>query len=195
MTPGQKRAALALAPVVLFGAFLAGRYTAHPPPSHDERKAVTDVKATATTVAKVDVAKHETATRDTDTTVHTVTRWRPAVAAVGGCPAIPASVEQETVRETHAAVTRTADTKLAKQVQQQRETEAHQTVVELHTVEARPNWSVLALVGAQIGGRHEIVPGPYVVGASLERRIVGPVSVGIWGLSSAAGGISVRVDF
>jgi len=182
-------------PVALVLGVALGRYTAAPPPSHDERKVATDVKAKATTVARVEEARHETATRDTDTTVRTVTRWRPAVAAVGGCPAVPASIEQETVRETHAAATRAADTKRASNVQAKQEVEAQQTVVEMHTVEARPRWSVLALVGAQIGGRHEIVPGPYVVGASLERRIVGPVSVGIWGMSSAAGGISVRVDF
>jgi len=195
VTPGQKRAGLALAPVILFGAFLVGRVTASPPPSHDERKVVTDSKATSTTVAKVDEAKHETATRDTDTTVRTVTRWLPAVAASVGCPAVPAHVEQETVRETHAAATRTADTKRAQQVQQHAETEAHQTVVELHAVEARPNWNIAVLAGAQLGGRSLLIPAPFVGGVHIQRRVLGPVSIGLWGTTGMAGGVSVGLSW
>lgn len=192
----NRRAVIVGAAVLaLAGSFATGRYTASPPARRDETHATTDTKATVATVAHAEEAKHETTQRDTDATTRTVTRWLPGVPAAGGCPAIPAHVEQETTRETHAASTRTADAKRSSAVQEKQEVEAHQTVVTLHTVEARPRWSVLALVGAQIGGRHEIVPGPYVIGASLERRIVGPVSVGIWALSSAAGGVSVRLDW
>lgn len=189
-------AGFAVASVLSFG---AGRYTAPAPAVRDERTVATTTRATAAVVAKIDEARHETATNDTDTTEHVVTRWLPAAPGVGGCPAIPAHVEQEVTRETHAAATRTADARRAQQVQQHAEQQAQQTVVELHTVTAapRPAWSVAMLAGGQLGGRRlvDALPSPLVVGVALDRRLAGPVSAGLWATSGMAGGISIRVDW
>lgn len=53
------------------------------------------------------------------------------------------------------------------------------------TTNDRPDWHVSALVG---------LPGP-VYGAHVQRRILGPVSVGAWALTSKAAGVSLGVEF
>jgi len=190
---------LVAVPVGMVLAFAFGRYTAQPATVRDSRKVETAAKATsvatsethAATVVKTD------ATKDVDTKSHSVIRWLPAVAAKDGCPAIPAHVEQETDVETHAASKRTSDShgdksstgKLAQS------SEAHQATVETHTVTAPPNWAVSALVGAQLVGNAVLVPAPLVVGVVVERRILGPVSAGLWATSGRAGGLSLRIDW
>lgn len=58
---------------------------------------------------------------------------------------------------------------------------------ESHTVtSARPNWRVGALVGVHLSPG---VPAP-VYGAVVERRLLGPISVGAWGLGSPTAGVS-----
>lgn len=51
-----------------------------------------------------------------------------------------------------------------------------------------PQWRVSGLVGTGL----PLVP---IYGAHVERRILGPVSVGAWALSSGVGGLSVGVSF
>lgn len=60
---------------------------------------------------------------------------------------------------------------------------------------ARPDWRVGVLVGASI--REPLLPlaGPLVIGASVERRIVGGVSAGAWLNTVGAAGASVSVEF
>jgi hypothetical protein len=63
------------------------------------------------------------------------------------------------------------------------------------TVEAaRPAWRVHALVGVRLsdvlGGK--LAP---AYGAALERRVLGPLSVGAWGLSTGTVGVSVSLEF
>lgn len=62
---------------------------------------------------------------------------------------------------------------------------------------ARPDWrvGVLAGVDARQVSLVPLSPGPLVFGGIVERRLVGPVSVGAWGLSSATFGVSVSVEF
>jgi hypothetical protein len=67
-------------------------------------------------------------------------------------------------------------------------------VVREKRVDAPLNWHVSALVGAGVSLK-PFGLGPLVYGASVERRVLGPVVVGVWGLSSAAGGITVGVAF
>jgi hypothetical protein len=68
------------------------------------------------------------------------------------------------------------------------------------TVEtAKPQWRVGLLVGTDLT-KLSVQPtapwiNPLLVGGHVERRIIGPVFVGVWGLSSGAGGISVAVEF
>ena len=118
----------------------------------------------------------------------TVTKW---AKAPDGSPVV--------TQETHAEQDRQAETKAQghTQAQQQRETDVHQVTVETHVVEARPAWSASVLAGGRLGGRRlvDTLPAPLVVGVALERRILGPVSAGLWATSGMAGGLTVRVDW
>lgn len=52
-----------------------------------------------------------------------------------------------------------------------------------------PDWRVGAMVGVDLGG-------PSVAyGAQIERRILGPIYVGAWGLSNGAGGVAIGIPF
>ena len=56
------------------------------------------------------------------------------------------------------------------------------------------NWHVSALVGALVNFK-PLGLGPVTYGVAVERRVLGPVFVGVWGLSSGAGGLSLGVGF
>lgn len=60
---------------------------------------------------------------------------------------------------------------------------------------ARPDWRVGVLVGASI--RDPLLPlaGPLVIGASVERRIIGGVSAGAWVNTGGSAGAAVSVEF
>ncbi len=167
--------------LALAGAFAAGRYTAHPPTRDVVRTEIQYRDRVQTQVV------HDVQTvHDVEVQQHVVTQWRTG-------PDKVTTVTQYVDREQKAQTRAQGHT----QAQQQRETEAQQTVVELHTVEARPAWSVSLLAGGQLGGRRlfEALPAPLVVGVAIERRILGPVSAGLWATSGMAGGLSLRVDF
>lgn len=86
-------------------------------------------------------------------------------------------------------------------------TDARETVDVAKTVESsgsstisstttlRPDWRVGVLVGASL--REPLVPvaGPLVLGASVERRIVGGLSAGAWVNTVGAAGASVSLEF
>lgn len=59
----------------------------------------------------------------------------------------------------------------------------------------RPDWRVGVLVGASI--RDPLLPlaGPLVIGASVERRIIGGVSAGAWVNTGGSAGAAVSVEF
>jgi hypothetical protein len=63
------------------------------------------------------------------------------------------------------------------------------------TTTVRPDWRVGVLVGTSL--REPLVPiaGPLVLGASLERRIVGGLSAGAWANTSGAAGASLSMEF
>jgi len=60
---------------------------------------------------------------------------------------------------------------------------------------SRPDWRLGVLVGASL--REPLLPvaGPLVLGASLERRIVGGLSAGAWLNTVGAAGASLSVEF
>lgn len=60
---------------------------------------------------------------------------------------------------------------------------------------ARPDWRVGVLVGASL--RDPLLPlaGPLVIGASVERRIIGGVSAGAWVNTGGSAGAAVSVEF
>lgn len=63
------------------------------------------------------------------------------------------------------------------------------------TVTLRPDWRVGLQVGASLVTPALPITGPLVLGASVERRIVGGVSAGLWANTVGAGGASVSVEF
>lgn len=117
----------------------------------------------------------------------TVTKWRWLPGGVAEAEQVTRAATDTASRETsteHAVAT----TDASKQLQTLTVTE--------HLVEvqaARPKWSVTLMPGVDLRGASSL---PYhaVVGASVERRVIGPVSIGLWGNSALAGGISIRGD-
>jgi len=192
---------LVAVPIGMVLAFAIGRYTAQPPTVRDSRKVETSAKSTSVATAETHaaVAAKVDATKDVDTKSHTVIKWLPAVAAKDGCPAIPAHVEQVIDVETHAASKRTSESHSDKSSSGKvaQASELHLMDVQLHTSESRPTWSVTLLAGVQDGGKRlvDALPAPAVVGVVVQRRILGPVSAGLWATSGMAGGLSVRVDW
>lgn len=59
----------------------------------------------------------------------------------------------------------------------------------------RPDWRVGVLAGAALQTPAIQITGPLVLGVQVERRIVGGISLGIWGVSSGAGGLSLSLEF
>lgn len=60
---------------------------------------------------------------------------------------------------------------------------------------AQPDWRIGVLVGGTLTPPALPLTGPLAVGLQVERRIIGPVSMGIWGLSSGQAGVSLSVTF
>ena len=206
MTTWRSRSIAAGAVLALLAlAYLAGRRSAPAKTvTADTRKAVTDVKDKAASATKTDERATMATVADAKVNENTKTtiRWLPSP-AVGGCPVGPPIVE-ETIEHTSATAShqeahgeRQAETKATAAA----EHDAHQATQETRTVTVtaeRPRWAVTALAGASLGSPPRLIPGlpaPLVVGAAVERRILGPLSAGLWATSAGAGGVSVRVEF
>ena len=123
---------------------------------------------------------------DVEVKQHVVTQWRTG-------PDKVTTVTQYLERDSQAETKRQDHT----QGTQERHSEAHHATLETHTTESRPNWSVSVLAGVQDGGKRlvDALPAPAVVGVVVERRILGPVSIGAWATTARAAGISARIDF
>jgi hypothetical protein len=61
-------------------------------------------------------------------------------------------------------------------------------------VTQQPDWRVGVQVGAGLKPA-VVITGPLVLGASVERRIIGGVSVGVWANTVGAAGASVSLEF
>ncbi len=169
--------------LALSGSFAAGRYT-RSVQTRDVVRVETQWKDREVVKVVHDVQTvHDVATQ---TRTVTVTKW---AKAPDGSPVV--------TQETHAEKDQQAETKRQDHTQgtQERQSEAHQATVETHTVTAPPNWAITGLVGAQLGGNTVLVPAPMVVGIVVERRILGPISIGAWGTTARAAGLSLRLDF
>jgi hypothetical protein len=172
---------------VLCATFLAGRALA-------PAKVVTrDVVKTQTvevekvrTVTVHDVAEAKAAEEKVRTITVTRYRWMP-----GGITEAETTTRAATDTATHE--TKQASTKVEKQADASRS----DTVVELHTSTAvRPSWSLSLMPGYQWHGTPFIdAKGPLVIGASVEHRFIGPVSLGAWGSTSGAAGATVRMEW
>ena len=63
------------------------------------------------------------------------------------------------------------------------------------TVTLRPNWRVGLLAGASLREPFVQLAGPLVLGASVEYRIVGGLSAGLWINTVGAAGLSLSLEF
>jgi len=172
-------------PVGMVLAFALGRYTAHQA-TRDVVKVETQWKDREVVKVVHDVQTvHDVATQ---TRTVTVTKW---AKAPDGSPVV--------TRESHQEREQQAETKRQDHTQgtQERQSEAHQAALETHTTESRPNWSVSVLAGVQDGGKRlvDALPAPAVVGLVVERRILGPLSIGAWGTTARAAGMSLRLEW
>ncbi len=172
--------------VVLLATFAAGRYSRAP------QVVTKDVVRTQTvevekihTVTVHDVAEAKAAEEKVRTVTVTKYRWMP-----GGITEAEATTRAATDTATHE--TRQARTQATQDVAH----DARTTVVELHTsTPVRPSWSVSLMPGYQWHGTPALdFKGPLVIGASVERRILGPLFLGAWGNTAGAAGISIRGD-
>ena len=185
MTPVPFRtAALGAALFGLIGAAI-GRSTVKPRVETIEKtktveKLVVDTEATqevASLRIQLEVAQRNVRTE------------RVVVERPGGIRTIHEVIQsQENVRRSEQAK---VETKTVEVVRVQKE------VVTARVVETklqRADWRVAVMGGvdAPAALRLEVKP---LVGALVERRILGPFSVGIWGLSSGVGGVAVGVEF
>lgn len=73
-------------------------------------------------------------------------------------------------------------------------TESTEKIAEKITT-LRPDWRIGVQIGASLRAPALHITGPLVLGASVERRIVGGVSLGLWANTVGAGGASVSVEF
>lgn len=98
------------------------------------------------------------------------------------------------VREKRLTTTK-ADTRELVDLGKTSESSGKAEAASSSTITLRPDWRVGVLVGASL--REPLAPlaGPLVLGASLERRIVGGVSAGAWVNTVGAAGASVSLEW
>lgn len=61
------------------------------------------------------------------------------------------------------------------------------------TTKKPPDWNISVLVGATKDPWP--LPPPYVAGIHVQRRVLGPIYIGAWGLTNASAGVSIGVEF
>jgi hypothetical protein len=58
------------------------------------------------------------------------------------------------------------------------------------TTYSKPDWKVSGLAGLQLTNLHSPV-----YGAEIDKRLLGPIFVGVWGLTNSTAGVSVGLEF
>jgi hypothetical protein len=199
---GIAAAAIVLA---LVGSFGAGRYSR--PAKVTERAeahatkdtAISDKLAIATAEVislKRDLATWQARAASAESHTDVVTKWRylpGKIVEVTQESRSDAKSEEHSTGGSKATTASTKDLKASKLSDHEEAT--HETVVTLHTreVEDRPSWSVSLMPGYQIAGSKAVeINEQIVIGASVDRRVVGGVFVGAWGSTSGAVGVSIR---
>jgi hypothetical protein len=154
-------------------AFLTGRFVA---PTRVQTRDVERVVYRDRTVSVAVAAKTETRAETRHTVRTRVTR--------------PDGTREERTETTRGVdVERTEKTASAQTVERERLVYRDRSV----TVErSRPDWRVGALVG--VDPFHQL-SGSLLYGGHVERRVLGPVWLGAWGLSSRAVGLSLSFEF
>lgn len=86
-------------------------------------------------------------------------------------------------------VTETKNDRTVSETTDRKEERAIETTKVVERTLPRPDWRVGALVGM------DLRTGSVGYGGAVERRILGPVSAGAWGLSSGHAGLSLSLEF
>ncbi len=172
---------------VLLATFWAGRAMA---PAKvvtvDKVRTETQVVEKVKTVTVHDVIQAKAEEATVRTVVVTRTRWLPGGGAETESTATTATdTATHETKQAHAGAT------------QDRAADVRTQTVETHTsTSVRPQWSLSLMPGYQWHGTPFIdVHGPLVIGASVEHQFLGPVSLGAWGSTSGAAGITVRSEW
>lgn len=174
-----------------------GRYSAAPAEeTHHETASEEIAVETSETTEAQEVAHHEAATMATERTEATAERvrvvWRERIVqADGATEEREMELDAEVARLVHEAeAARREVARLEAQLAHQT-TETVEVVREVEVVRQvrapLPDWRLSGMVGLDIPGAHA------VYGASVERRILGPIHVGAWGLSSGSFGVAAGV--
>lgn len=174
-TPRELLTTTGLTLAVAAAAFSVGRFTA--PVQVEERVEY----RTEWREKKVEVVKWRTARAvDTRTTTTPVLLQVPD----GGVVLASSTTTESRERETGSGGVETkTDASSATAGQTQRVT----------TV--RPDWRVGVLAGASLREPAVVLTGPLVIGASVERRIAGGLSLGVWANTVGAAGASLSMEF
>lgn len=174
---------LVVAVVAIGTAFAIGRATAPAPQMKVEERVAEKAHEQVTTTVEA------TATRD-EAKVETVVVYRDRLVHVDG------TVEEHEVEHRGTDVQIHEEAKAAEVKVEVREVErVVEKRVEVHT--PPPDWRVTAMVGVDASPLvRQGLPPALALGASVERRIIGPIYVGVWGLvQPAAVGASIGFDF
>lgn len=156
------------------GAFSAGRFSAPEQVREVERWKTLDLTTE-------DVTKGMTFAKTVDRTV-----WRNVVTTTtdAGTVVVDRSVEHEgsTTNSTETSSSRTSEEHAGELAREK-------------TTTLQADWRIGVQVGASLVAPKLPITGPLVIGASIERRIIGGVSAGLWANTVGAGGASVSVEF
>ena len=159
--------------LVAFGAFSAGRFSAPAKVQEVERWKTLDLTTE-------DVTRGMTFARTTERTV-----WRNVVTTTtdAGTVVVDRTVEHEGTHEDTASTETSA------------RTEKHDAeLAREKTTTLQADWRIGLQVGAAIKPAL-VITGPLVIGASVERRIIGGFSAGVWANTAGAGGASLSAEF
>lgn len=94
------------------------------------------------------------------------------------------------VTDTHVDTTKDTRTDVDAKKEETKHTETVREVIKEKTVErARPDWRIGAL------GAFDFRAGALTYGALVERRVIGPVSLGAFGLTNGSVGLALTLEF
>lgn len=191
--------ALTLCAACLVVGLALGRYTAAPAEeTHHEAASEEIAVETSETTEATEIVQHEAEDAATERTEATTERvrvvWRERIVQPDGATEErEMELDAEVARLVHEAeAARREVARLEAQLAHQT-TETVEVVREVEVVRQvrapLPDWRLSGMVGLDIPGGHA------VYGGSVERRILGPIHVGAWGLSTGALGVSAGVSF
>lgn len=110
-----------------------------------------------------------------------------------GSKTIQTVTDTDTDQATHSQTAQ--QTVATQQVQTQTEV-THSATTSVTVTTVKPQWRVSALAGVDVLHLNQpALLGPVQLGALVERRLIGPVWVGAFGLSSGTAGLALSLEF